>query len=1176
MKKFLIIYFFFVSLSISLFGSHVDFTPEEKAYIKNSEKIKIGSIDTYIPFSFIKNGEKIGFTQDLIDIISKKSGLHFEKIGGTWPQVYGMFQDNQIDMITEFSYRKERLPFTLYSKPYYEIPIGVFTRNDFGNYTGLESLKNKKIGVVKNSYIVDVLLKENMNIVEFDSADERFFALNEKKVDVVLANAMTIYKLENLLLSNIKVAGRFIHNDAKNEDLRFGIRIEKPILASIINKTLDSIPFSTLSALKQDWILNLKKSNISLTAEEKNWIDNNEINVGIEQAKPYIFFDEQKNINTGLYYEILRTVIEKTGLKVNAIHSDWSTLLADFKDKKIDLLPATFYSKERENFGLFSDEYYKVREYIYVSEQNSAVSSFLDLKGKKVAITKGYATIEKIQKKFPNITIIETTGLNESVSKVLNGEVDALVDYHLVVENYIRDNSIVGLKDIAQYDLDAISVHFLSNIDKPLLHSVLQKGLKDISREEMNTILKKWVRRPFKDQEKEELLTENEQNFIKKHPKIKFGVIGNRPPFELEKDGKPVGIAVDYIKKSAQNMGLEVEFIIDKMSMKDAYKVLESKNSRFDTMLMSVRSEERAKRFSYGSAYLSYPMMIIKHKNASYVGSMKDLNGKTIVLEENYLTNKWIKKDYPNIKIINVKNTEEALTYVNDEKADAYVGNLAVANYLSIFGGLDNIKIAAPSGYGDIQYSFIAPKKWPELTSILSKGFHKISAIDHSAIQQKWFSLQTVDKIDYSLMWKIIAVAIVIIVWILWWNRKIMVEKNRTKDALKQLQQVQYNLEQKNLEVQDANNFLESVLDESPDLIIIKNCEGKFLLVNRAVANLYNTTVCDMIGKYDRDFVYVKDIAAFFNKNLEEIIEKGKTEVVYENLKGLNTNEVQHYITTKKPFTNEKNEQLILIIAHNITTIKKLEEEQLKQQQMFLNQSKIAAMGEMLGNISHQWRQPLSVITTQASAIQFLLDFNREVTEEQLRECSTNVMKQANYLSKTIDDFRNFFMSDSTTKQVYNLKEIFFKQEDLIKIPFENNFIKTINQIDDNIEVELNENILIQAFINIFNNAKDAFLENNIHSDDRYFFVTVKKEDNQAIITFKDTAGGIKKESIDKIFEPYFTTKHQSVGTGIGLYMTNQIITKHLKGDISAINETFEYNGNTYTGAKFIINLPLS
>jgi len=107
--------------------------------------------------------------------------------------------------------------------------------------------------------------------------------------------------------------------------------------------------------------------------------------------------------------------------------------------------------------------------------------------------------------------------------------------------------------------------------------------------------------------------------------------------------------------------------------------------------------------------------------------------------------------------------------------------------------------------------------------------------------------------------------------------------------------------------------------------------------------------------------------------------------------------------------------------------------------------------------------------------------------------------------------------------------------------------------------------------MNIINNAKDALLSNE---NEKYIFITIKEDNNYIKIIFKDNAKGISKEIINNIFEPYFTTKHKSQGTGLGLSMTYNIITKGMKGRINVINTTYKYKGKEYKGAEFIISLP--
>ena len=117
------------------------------------------------------------------------------------------------------------------------------------------------------------------------------------------------------------------------------------------------------------------------------------------------------------------------------------------------------------------------------------------------------------------------------------------------------------------------------------------------------------------------------------------------------------------------------------------------------------------------------------------------------------------------------------------------------------------------------------------------------------------------------------------------------------------------------------------------------------------------------------------------------------------------------------------------------------------------------------------------------------------------------------------------------------------------------------------------ENEFIQVILNIINNSIDAFETNN--NLDKFIFINMYKENNTAILTIKDNAGGIKNENLDRIFEPYFTTKHKSQGTGVGLYMSLQIVTKHLNGEISVKNDTFIHNNIKYFGAKFTILIPI-
>ena len=206
---------------------------------------------------------------------------------------------------------------------------------------------------------------------------------------------------------------------------------------------------------------------------------------------------------------------------------------------------------------------------------------------------------------------------------------------------------------------------------------------------------------------------------------------------------------------------------------------------------------------------------------------------------------------------------------------------------------------------------------------------------------------------------------------------------------------------------------------------------------------------------------------------------------------------------------------LSIIKAH------KLKEELQKKEQILIQQSKLASMGEMIGNIAHQWKQPLSVISTHVNNIKFDCETG-EVDKKELIETIDDISTQVQYLSKTIDDFRVFFKPDDSNS-TFNIKKFLDKCITLVKASFDENTIEAIKEIDTKIDSYGSPNQLSQALINILNNAKDALKEaENIHKK-LVFIISIKENDeNQIIISIKDNAGGIPQNIIDKVFDPYF------------------------------------------------------
>jgi signal transduction histidine kinase len=226
-------------------------------------------------------------------------------------------------------------------------------------------------------------------------------------------------------------------------------------------------------------------------------------------------------------------------------------------------------------------------------------------------------------------------------------------------------------------------------------------------------------------------------------------------------------------------------------------------------------------------------------------------------------------------------------------------------------------------------------------------------------------------------------------------------------------------------------------------------------------------------------------------------------------------------------------------------------------------QTKMAALGEMIQNISHQWRQPLSVISVLASGLKLKKECNI-LEDKELIENLNAILKNTNYLSNTIEDFRNYFEGNLEKKR-FNLKDIVNQCILMFKEEISSKNVILIENLND-IELFTYESELKQVIINLLKNAKDFTNEGLI-------IVSIYEKKEHIIIEIQDSAGGIPKSIIKKIFDPYFTTKHNSNGVGLGLFSAYEIIDKKLKGNISVENKEFTYYFNSYKGACFSIIL---
>jgi len=244
----------------------------------------------------------------------------------------------------------------------------------------------------------------------------------------------------------------------------------------------------------------------------------------------------------------------------------------------------------------------------------------------------------------------------------------------------------------------------------------------------------------------------------------------------------------------------------------------------------------------------------------------------------------------------------------------------------------------------------------------------------------------------------------------------------------------------------------------------------------------------------------------------------------------------------------------------------KLEEELKEKDRLMLQQNKMATMGEMIDNIAHQWRQPLSVISTISSNLIFQKETGMQSESKTEVESLQDIVVNVEHLSQTITDFRDFFRPKD--KIEFDIHSVVEKTLSLVSKNIISKNI-TINNLCENIKLEGYDNELIQVLINIINNAIEI-LENK---DIKLVNISSYVDEIYINISVKDTGGGIDNSIIDKVFDQNFTTKED--GTGIGLYMSKMIVKDHFNGTITVQNSKTKIDNKEYLGAEFIIKIKL-
>lgn len=1142
--KLLIILFIYINCMFANtnLNLHDKLTSKEKEFLKAHPQIIVSNEKDWAPYDYNEGGVAKGYSIDFLKLISYKLGIEFKFDTDTWSNLVEKIKNKKIDIIHPIAYSKNRNAYLNYSKNIIEGDLSIVSI-DNSEIKNLKDLKGKVLAVGKNWRSTRYIKENYPNIIfkEYESSKEKLEAVAFGKVDAAIEYYMTTnYIKDRYLLSNLKIVNR-IDVEGLKQKLHVAVRKDWPILVSILNKAIDSISNEEILELNKKW-MNIRRGSIILTPKEDEFIKQNPqiLTRVASDYFPFSFIENEKE--KGYVIDYTNLLAEKLNIKIKYVKNQpWSEAINDLKNSKIDILPMMKKTPKREEYSLFSNPILETYIGIAALDENIQKVSIEYLKNKKVGILEGYWFLENLKKYYPEIKTITFNTNIEALTAVKEGRIDAVISTEPVLQYLIKKSFFINVKTkpILNNKKFAKSLgHYAVRKDWPELISILNKGMNSLKEEEVLRLKQKWFGTETSYSSPLNLdFTKEELIYMKDKGELKLCIDPKWMPYESLQGGVHIGMSADYFELFRKIIPLPINLL----RTNNWTQTLDfAKQKKCDLISLAIQTPKRSEYLNFSKKYMNVPLVIATQLDKPFITNFKDVLEYRIGVVKGYAYVELLKNKYPQLDLIEVANVDVGMQKIISGEIYGFIDSLAVVGFSVQKDYLGSIKIAGKIEE-NLEMGIAFRKDEPLLKNIFDKAVDRLNEDDHRNILNRWVSVTYDKSIDTSNLLKVTGGIVIILAFFFYRQNMLRKQNNMLLNSQKMLQ--------------DANSEFEHLINSTMEAIFVWK-DNKCINANEeAIKLLGYKNKSDLIGI---------DFYSIVEKSSHSLIEdkKIKNELnPYEILAVRSDNKIFPVLIKNHNFNSRSGDVLVSALM-DLSEIK-------QKEKMLTEHTKMVALGEMLGNISHQWRQPLSVISTAASGIKIQKEMNI-LSDDMFYETMDSIVLNTKYLSNTINDFTNF-IKDNKTKKEFMLCEHLEKDLTILHSMLKTEHIQVISDIDKGIKIYNFENELSQAIINIISNSKDAFTQMNIQN--KLIFIKGYEDNGKVILTIKDNAGGIADNIIEKVFEPYFTTKHAYQGTGVGLYMTNKIIVESMKGTIDVSNDSFIYEGVSYKGAMFRLTL---
>jgi PAS domain S-box-containing protein len=484
-----------------------------------------------------------------------------------------------------------------------------------------------------------------------------------------------------------------------------------------------------------------------LSESERAWLQQHpSVRLGVDPAWPPFDFVNESGAHDGLVADVLAVLQKTIGIEFQREEDlTWDQVIQKAKTRELDVVSLASQTTEREQYLAWSTPIVTMPMVVAAREGFESIEGVEDLIDARVVVTGGYSVIDDLRRYHPNIAFSEAPTPLDGLRQVSLGEADAYIGSLGTISYIIRDQGLVNTKIVALTEFPPKDLSIAIRSDWPELVSVINKGLASIPPKEMSDILDRWI--PLLQLPQKAKVTvpntgavnfaPEEASWLAANPVIRVHNESDWAPFNFFENGVPKGLSIDYMNLLAKKVGLKVEYVTGP-SWSEFLEMM--KQGELDVMLNIVKTPERQNYLLYTDSYADNPNTIVSRKDTPY-HSLEELTGKTVSVTKGFFYEEILRREYPSIKILPLRDTIDTMKAVSFGNADAALGELAVFNHLITKHLMTDISITNEIKIGDHELSLLniaTRKDLPVLASILQKGMRTIGVLETRELTRKW------------------------------------------------------------------------------------------------------------------------------------------------------------------------------------------------------------------------------------------------------------------------------------------------------------------------------------------------------------------------------------------------------------------------------------------------------